>query len=71
MYYLQIKDLSKGRAWIEKARSLDPQNPSAYLLEAQILISLGNTVESRGVLEKVLQTHPNLQQAVDLLNKIR
>ncbi|MGH9338672.1 MAG: hypothetical protein ACRD1R_03565, partial [Acidobacteriota bacterium] len=58
------------RKWIREAQALDSSEPSAFLLEAELLLREGARAQARSVIQQLLKTHPGLPQAIELSKRI-
>lgn len=66
-YYLAAGDRAKAREWMDKARNLQPDNPSAYIIEARFLAAEQRFEEAKAVLESYLATHPGVAPVQEIL----
>jgi peroxiredoxin/Tfp pilus assembly protein PilF len=70
LFYLKTGEDLLALKSIDKAKSLDPRNPAALLLEAEMLLKKGNRAAAKALVEQVLSSHPDSGAARELLNRI-
>lgn len=75
--YHQISDPKKQKELLEKALSsldqalqFDPQNPSPYLLKADLLLSQGNRIQALDQLEQAFVKDPTLVQCLATMESL-
>ncbi|MEZ5392174.1 MAG: tetratricopeptide repeat protein [Bryobacterales bacterium] len=69
MFWLQEENAIEARKYLAEARAIDPAQPEAPFLEAQIVALEGNDVEAKVRLETILKQHPDFEPARELLLK--
>ena len=70
MYYLQEENAPEARKWLADARAVDPSQPEAPYLEAQLLSLEGRDAAAKALLESVLEANPNFTPARELLQEL-
>jgi Tfp pilus assembly protein PilF len=70
LFYLKTGDVALAFKSIDKAKSLEPGNPAALLLEAEMLLKQGKRVAAKALVDQVLSSHPDSSAARELLKRI-
>ena len=70
LFAFETQGLEQGLAWLKKAQVLNPQEPQAFLIEAQAMAQSGEPAKARTILEALLQRDPSLEPAKQLLKSL-
>ena len=70
MYYLHEENAPEARKWLAEARTVDPSQPEAPYLEAQLLSLEGQDAEAKALLESLLEVNPGFEPARELLEEL-
>lgn len=68
---IALRDLGAARSAIDRARSLDPPNPTAAILLGRILYAEGKSDSAETVLEHALALHPEERGILLLLARVQ